>query len=218
MKKICSVGLVLTLLLSGCAAMETNTGKGAAVGTAGGAAAGALLGQIVGHNTKSTLIGTAAGAVIGGLSGTGIGYMMDRQETDMRNALANSEAVAVQREGDLLALTFKSDLTFDVNSATIRSGLLPEIARVAQVLQKYPQTTILVEGHTDSTGSAEYNQKLSERRAESVQKELVRNGIPQSRITTQGFGKNRPVAGNNTAEGRAKNRRVEIRINPVAQQ
>ena len=141
--------------------------------------------------------------------------MMDKQEAEMRSALADSEAVAIQREGDLLALTFKSDMTFDVNSSTIRSGLLPELNRVAQIMKKYPQTTILVEGYTDSTGSEEYNLKLSERRAESVKRQLVHDGVQQSRITTQGYGQSNPVASNSTAEGRAMNRRVEIRINPA---
>lgn len=216
MKKICTFGLMLTLLLgSGCAATQTNTGRGAAYGTAGGAAAGALLGQIIGGDTKATLIGTAAGAIIGGLAGTGVGSMMDRQENDMRQVLANSEAVAVQREGNALALTFKSDFTFGVNSDAVRPGLYPELDRIAQVLSGYPQTTILIAGHTDSSGSETYNQKLSERRANSVKNALVQRGISAARITAIGYGESSPIADNNTESGRQQNRRVEVRINPV---
>ena len=191
--------------------------RGAAYGTAGGAAAGAILGQIIGGNTKSTLIGTAAGAVIGGLAGTGVGAMMDKQENDMRQALANSEAVAVQREGNALALTFKSDFTFDVNSSSIRPGLYSELDRVAQVLSAYPQTTILIAGHTDSTGSDAYNQQLSERRAQSVKNALVQRGIAAGRIQAVGYGESSPIADNSTEYGRQQNRRVEVRINPVQQ-
>lgn len=218
MKKAYIFGLITTLLLSGgCAATQTNMGSGAAYGTAGGAAAGALLGQIIGGNTKSTLIGTAAGAVIGGLAGTGIGAMMDRQENDMRQALARSEAIAVQREGNALALTFKSDFTFSVNSSSIRPGLYAEIDRIAQVLSSYPQTTITVTGHTDSSGSESYNQQLSERRAQSVKNALVQRGIASERIQAIGCGESTPIADNNTESGRQKNRRVEVRINPIQQ-
>ena len=214
MKKGYLVALMLALLLTGCA-NYSNTGKGAAYGTAGGAAAGALLGQVIGGNTKSTLIGSAAGAVIGGLAGAGVGSMMDRQENDMRQALANSEAVAVQREGDMLALTFKSDVTFGVDSSTIRPGFNSELKQVAQVLNSYPQTTIRVEGHTDSTGSEAHNQSLSERRAASVKNALVQYGVDASRINAVGLGKSAPIADNNTEYGRQQNRRVEIRIDPV---
>lgn len=218
MKKLYTLGLIATLMLgSSCAGMQSNTGRGAAYGTAGGAAAGAILGQIIGGNTKSTLIGTAAGAVIGGLAGTGVGAMMDKQENDMRQALANSEAVAVQRQGDALALTFKSDFTFAVNSSSIRPGMYAEIDRIAQVLSNYPQTTISVIGHTDSTGSESYNQQLSERRADSVKNALVQRGISPSRITAMGYGESAPIADNNTEYGRQQNRRVEVRINPMQQ-
>ena len=206
MKKLFLLGLILTLALGGCA-NYSNTGKGAAYGTAGGAAAGAILGQIIGGNTKSTLIGMA---------GVGIGTMMDQQEADMRQALAQSEAVAVKREGDMLALTFKSDVTFDVNSATIRPGFYTELQQVAQILNKYPETTIQVIGHTDSTGSEAYNQTLSERRASSVKNALTQYGVLASRINAIGLGESSPIADNNTDYGRQQNRRVELRINPTS--
>ena len=217
MKKIYVMGLALTLLLSGGCANMNGMGKGATYGTAGGAAAGALLGQAIGGNTKATVLGMAVGAAIGGLTGTGIGYMMDKQEQDMRNALAQSEAIAVEREGNVLALTFKSDFTFAVNSSALRSGLYAELDRVAQILATYPQTTILVAGHTDSTGSDEYNMKLSQQRADSVKNALVQRGVAPQRISAVGYGEGQPVGDNETEFGRQQNRRVEVRINPTQQ-
>jgi outer membrane protein OmpA-like peptidoglycan-associated protein len=216
MKKMTLLGLIGLLVLAGCAAPQTKTGKGATYGAAGGAAAGAILGQIIGGNTEATLLGAAIGGAVGGASGAGVGHMMDKQEAEMRDALATSEAVAVQREGDLLALTLKGDVTFDVNSDTIRPGLYNELDRVANILVRYPETSILVEGHTDSTGSEAYNQQLSERRANSVKRLLLERGVAEYRITAVGHGESRPVATNADSAGRQMNRRVEIRINPNA--
>jgi outer membrane protein OmpA-like peptidoglycan-associated protein len=206
------------LLLAGCATLETKTGKGAAIGTAGGAATGAIVGQAISHDTKGTLIGAAIGAAVGGLGGAGIGRMMDNQERDMRNALASSEAAAVSREGNLLAVTFKGDVTFDTNSTVVRPGLISEINRVAGVLNQYPTTLVRVEGHTDSIGSDAYNMDLSIRRANAVKNLLVQRGIADSRIDVVGYGKTMPVATNDTEAGRQKNRRVEIKIAPPKQQ
>lgn len=202
-------------VLSGCAGHQTNTEKAATIGAAGGALAGAILGQAVGHNTGGTLLGAAAGAVIGSAAGAGVGHMMDKQEAEMRDALAESEAATVRREGDLLAITLKGDISFDFDSEIVRPGLYNELDRIAQIMIQYPQTTILVEGHTDSVGSQEYNQNLSERRAKSVKRLFVERGVPPHRITISGYGESRPVATNATPEGRRTNRRVEIGINPV---
>jgi outer membrane protein OmpA-like peptidoglycan-associated protein len=204
------------LLLAGCATMEnqSKTTKGAVYGTAGGAAAGAVIGQVIGRDTKGTLIGAAIGAAVGGLGGAAVGRMMDNQEKDMRGALASSDAAAVSREGDLLAVTFKGDVTFDTNSAALRPGLYSEIDRVAGVLTKYPDTLIRVEGHTDSVGSETYNMDLSIRRATAVKNLLVQRGVAENRIEVIGLGKTMPVATNDTEAGRMKNRRVEIKIAP----
>jgi outer membrane protein OmpA-like peptidoglycan-associated protein len=219
MKKLILIGLISVFVISGCATMDqqSKTTKGAVYGTAGGAAAGAILGQVIGGNTKGTLIGAAAGAAIGGLAGAGVGHMMDKQEQEMRQALATSEEVAVRREGDMIALTLKGDVSFDVDSDVVLPGLYNEMDRIAQILVRYPDTTIVVEGHTDSTGSDAYNMQLSERRANSVKRLLVQRGVADYRITTIGYGESRPVATNNTPEGRQMNRRVEIRVNPNAQ-
>jgi outer membrane protein OmpA-like peptidoglycan-associated protein len=215
-----SVFLSLLLILAGCAAPETQTKtqKGAVYGAAGGAAAGAIAGQVIGRDTKGTLIGAAIGAAVGGLGGAGVGRMMDNQERDMREALAKSEAAAVTREGNLLAVTFKGDVTFDTNSTVVRPGLYSELNRVAGVLSQYPQTLVRVEGHTDSVGTNEYNQDLSVRRAMAVKNLLVQRGIADSRIDSVGYGETMPVATNETETGRQRNRRVEIKIAPQQQQ
>ncbi len=220
MKKACIAILICGLLatmVTGCAAPQTKTQKGAVYGAAGGAVAGAVAGQVIGRDTKGTLIGAAIGAAVGGLGGAAVGRMMDNQERDMRDALATSDAAAVSREGNLLAVTFKGDVTFDTNSTVVRPGLQSEITRVAGILKQYPDTLIRVEGHTDSVGSEEYNQDLSTRRANAVRTLLAQQGVAESRMEAVGFGETMPVATNDTEAGRQMNRRVEIKIVPKAQ-
>jgi outer membrane protein OmpA-like peptidoglycan-associated protein len=220
MNKASISSLLGVLILAGCAAPETQTKtqKGAIYGAAGGAAAGAVVGQVIGHNTKSTLIGSAIGAAVGGLGGAGIGRMMDNQEKDMRNVLASSEAATVSREGNLLAVTFKGDVTFDTNSTVVRPGLQSELNRVAGVMNQYPNTLVRVEGHTDSKGSDQYNMDLSNRRAIAVKNLLVQRGIADNHVDVIGYGETMPVATNDSEAGRQKNRRVEIKIAPQTQQ
>jgi outer membrane protein OmpA-like peptidoglycan-associated protein len=216
-----SVSVFLCLvLLAGWAAPETQTKtqKCAIYGAAGGAAAGAIVGQVISHDTKGTLIGAAIGAAVGGLGGAGVGKMMDDQERDIRKAVASSEAASVSREGNLLAVTFKGDVTFDTNSTVLRPGLQSEINRVAGVLNQYPNTLVRVEGHTDSKGTDAYNMDLSNRRAMAVKNLLVQRGIADSRIEAVGYGETLPVATNDTEAGRQRNRRVEIKIAPQTQQ
>jgi outer membrane protein OmpA-like peptidoglycan-associated protein len=213
-KKVFVLGLVLVLLTAACSSMN-RTQKGAAVGTGVGAATGAALGQAIGRNTESTLIGAGAGAIAGGLAGGLIGNYMDRQERDMRQAFAATEAASVQRDQDVLALTFKSDMLFDVNSATLKPGAYQEIDRAASILQRYPQTRIRVEGHTDSTGSESYNMELSRRRAEAVKNALAARGVDPARVETVGYGESSPIAGNETPSGRQMNRRVTLTITPI---
>ncbi len=237
MKKLIVLCLVSVMMLPACAEMtgpQTNTGKGAVYGTAGGAAAGALAGQLIGRNTKSTLIGAAIGAAVGGVAGASIGQMMDKQAAAFQQALADSQAMSMRREPDptptsygntggqqeppakIIALTLKGDMFFKTGSAEVNSGAYNDIDRIAQVMAQYPQTTITVEGHTDSTGSRANNQALSERRAQSVASLLSQRGVEYSRITTVGYGQDRPIASNNDAGGRQLNRRVEIRIRPTS--
>jgi outer membrane protein OmpA-like peptidoglycan-associated protein len=211
--------LCCILFLAGCAetGSMTKAQQGGLIGAGGGAVVGAILGQAIGHDTKGTLIGAALGAAVGGAGGYGIGTMMDNQEKEMREALAKSEAAAVKREGNLLSVTFKGDVTFATNSTEVRPELYTEINRVAGVLNQYPDTFIRVEGHTDNKGSDEYNLDLSKRRAAAVKTLLVMRGVADSRIEVVGFGKTMPVATNNTEAGRQINRRVEIRIAPKTQ-
>jgi outer membrane protein OmpA-like peptidoglycan-associated protein len=211
--------LLCLLFLAGCAApqTQTKTTKGGLYGAAGGAAAGALIGQVIGRSTSGPLIGAAIGAAVGGAGGAAVGKMMDNQERDMRNVLATSDAAAVSREGNLLAVTFKGDVTFDTNSAEVRPGLYSEINRVAGVMTQYPETLIRVEGHTDSVGADAYNMDLSTRRANAVKTLLVQRGVADSRIEVVGYGETMPIATNDTEAGRQKNRRVEIKIAPQTQ-
>jgi outer membrane protein OmpA-like peptidoglycan-associated protein len=173
---------------------------------------------MVGHDTKSTLIGAAIGAAVGGGGGYAVGKMMDNQEKQMRETLAQSEAASVTREGNMLAVTFRGDVTFDTNSAVVKPELNSEIDRVAGILNQYPNTVIRVEGHTDSKGSSQLNMDLSKRRAYAVRDILVQRGVAANRIEAVGYGETMPVATNDTAAGRARNRRVEIKIVPPAQQ
>jgi len=213
MKKIIICLGILALMTSGCAT-ETKTQKGALVGTGVGAAVGAGLGQAIGRSTSATLIGAAAGAVAGGLTGGAIGNYMDKQEASMRQSLANVEGASVQRNMDMLAVTFKSDVLFAVNSSALKPGAYDELDRVAKVLNQYPQTNIIIGGHTDSTGTEEFNQKLSERRADVVKNALAGMGVNPSRMTAIGYGESKPVVDNSTESGRQMNRRVEIVIKP----
>ena len=207
------VNLICVFVLTACAT-QNKTQKGDLVGAGGGALAGALVGQLVGKDTESTVIGAAIGAAIGGSAGAGVGYMMDEQEQDMRQALAESEAAAVRREGNLLAITLKGEVTFDTDSSIVRPGLYNEIDRIANILVQYPQTVIRVEGHTDSMGSEAYNIDLSGRRAEAVKNLLLQRGVSPTRIETVAFGESSPVASNDNEAGRMQNRRVEIKVAP----
>lgn len=213
MKKL-FVLLIVILFLAGCAPPQNNQEKGTRYGALGGAAAGALLGQAIGGNTKGTLIGAGVGALAGGVIGNQVGKKMDEQEAAMRRELASVEAANIQRTADVLAVTFRSDYLFAVGSANLNAGSFNEISRVSRVLNQYPDTTIQVAGHTDSTGSEQSNQTLSEQRASNVKNALVGQGVDPNRITTIGFGESAPIADNSSESGRQLNRRVVITIQP----
>ena len=205
------ISALLIISLAGCAGMthtESKTKTGVLVGSAGGA----ILGQVIGGNTESTILGAGIGAVLGGLAGHQIGAYMDRQEQALREAMAASEAASIERTRNVLTATFKGDVFFDFDSASLKPGAYSEISRVANVLNQYPRTTIRVEGHTDATGSEAYNMDLSRRRAEAVKNALLQRGVDPRRIQTVGFGESQPIS-----SSAAANRRVSIVITPITQ-
>ena len=211
MKKTIAIiaSLALAISLLSCAG-PTQQQRGAKTGALIGAAGGAILGQVIGGNTESTLLGAAIGTAVGGVSGYQIGAYMDKQEQELRAAMAASEAASIERIQNVLTATFRSEFLFDFDSSTLKPGAYTEIARVANVLNKYPQTTIRVEGHTDSTGSETYNQTLSEKRSLAVKIALTQRGVDPTRIQTVGFGESQPISSND-----AMNRRVVIVIIPT---
>lgn len=195
---------VVAVLLSGCE--MNNTDKGAAIG----AAAGGVLGKATGnHKDKRIFIGAAIGA----LAGAAVGDYMDKQEEAFRDELAGS-GVGVVREGDNLRLVMPSNITFATDQSYISTGFNDTLNAIAKVMNKYEKTYLSVEGHTDSTGQDSYNMNLSRERAQSVKAYLANQDIMAARISTSGFGETRPIATNDTANGRAQNRRVEIQIVP----
>lgn len=206
---------VLVSLLGGCQTIDpytretktSNATKGAGIGAVAGGIAGALINK--GDRGKGALIGAALGAGVGG----GIGYYMDQQEAQLRRILEGS-GVSVTRVGDRIILNMPGNITFDTDRAEIKSSFYDVLDSVGLVLQKFNKSDIRVAGHTDSTGSREYNQELSLRRARSVASYLQRRGVSPDRMVIVGFGEDRPIADNRTAAGRAQNRRVEIEILP----
>jgi outer membrane protein OmpA-like peptidoglycan-associated protein len=218
MKKTAFLALA-SLALAGCTthADGTQSTNKTAVGAGLGALAGGLLGNRASgdHRARNTVIGEAAGAAVGG----GIGYAMDRQESELREQLASERsqhAVEIERvRDDLLKLTLASEVSFDVNSATVKPSFKPSLTKVADVLKRYESQMTIV-GHTDATGSESYNQQLSERRARAVRDELVRLGVPSSRLSAIGRGEFEPRADNSTESGRSQNRRVEVLVQSTA--
>ena len=159
-KRLLVLGITVAFMVSACAGM-TNQEKGTATGVGLGAATGALLGQAIGRNTGSTLLGAAAGAVVGGIAGNMIGGYMDKQEQDFQRQVAGRHGTTVQRQQNDLAVNMKSDVLFDTGSSVIKPGGYDEIARIADILNRYPETRVTIEGHTDSKGSESYNMRLS---------------------------------------------------------
>lgn len=194
------------LILSGCA-NTSNSQKGAGIG----AVIGAIAGKGTGDNDKSRYVW---GAALGAITGGAIGAYMDKQEQALRDELSDT-GVQVVRDGDQLNLVMPGRLTFDTDSAAVKSDFYSVLNDVALVLKEYDKTRLSIEGHTDSIGDAIYNQQLSERRANSVATYLAQQQVNTARLRTLGMGENQPVASNDTASSREQNRRVELKIIPV---
>lgn len=206
MKRAVSLILIGFLMMGlwSCASW-TKSQKGAAIGTT----AGAVVGGVIGKQSDHTAEGAILGAVIGGIAGGIIGKYMDEQAAEMEKDL---EGAKIERVGEGIKVTFESGILFDVDSAALRPEAQQNLKKLASILQKYEDTEILIEGHTDSTGPEEYNQKLSERRANSVHNYLASLRVRKFRMVTVGYGEVQPIASNDNPEGRQANRRVEVAI------
>lgn len=202
----------LSASLLACEAVKNtnNTQRGAAIGVAGGAVIGGILGNNIGDGGNSAL-GAIVGGVVGGASGAYIGNRMDEQAKKIQEEIPGAEVVRV---GEGIAVTFdeNSGVYFATNQDQVNADSRTSLLKLVEILKQYPKTNIFVEGHTDSTGSASYNMDLSRRRSMSVTDFLIKNGISSKRLITKWFGEEQPKHTNETAEGRAKNRRVELAI------
>ena len=204
MKILIAVALCAsTALLMGCGASKAV--QGGAIGAAGGA----VIGGVIGNQFGNTAAGAIIGAAVGGTTGAIIGHQMDKAAEEMRNDL---EGAKIERVGEGIKITFDSGILFDVDSFQLRPAAKTNIENLAKVLNKYPDTNILVEGDTDNTGTEEYNQTLSERRAQAVADYQKMMGVAPSRLGIVGLGESNPIASNETEYGRQQNRRVEIAI------
>ncbi|HND99904.1 MAG TPA: OmpA family protein, partial [Plasticicumulans sp.] len=185
-----------------------------ATGAVAGAALGALAGGLSGKHDKAKR--ALIGAGIGALAGAAVGSYLDKQKNDLDAQLAGS-GIGVERKGDSIVLNLPEAITFDSGQAALKPAAEPQIDRIAAVLKEYPQTVVDIAGHTDSTGAAEANQALSQKRAGAVALRFVKAGLPYARMVVSGYGATRPVADNASEAGRAQNRRVEITLLPVTQ-
>jgi outer membrane protein OmpA-like peptidoglycan-associated protein len=186
-----------------------------AEGALAGGVFGAIAGLAVGDDAESRRTGAIVGAAAGAIGGAAIGNALDRQEEALRRQLGN-DRIVIRNTGEALIVTMPQDILFDLDSASLRPDLRSDLRALATNLQQYPQTSVDIVGHTDSTGSDAYNDDLSARRAQAVSQVLVGSGVSPARIRAYGRGSRVPVASNATAEGRAQNRRVEIVIRPTA--
>ena len=222
--KITKIFLFGALILSigGCASIDpytgeaktSNTAVGTGVGAGLGAATGAIIGGITGGN-HGALVGAAIGAGAGGLTGAAVGHSIDRQNAELRQVLVGT-GVQVKKINNSIQLSMASDVTFATDSADVQSSFYSTLNSVAIVLKKYDNTSITINGYTDSTGSNAHNQELSESRAASVGAYLASQGINPNRIFTKGFGSRNPIATNTTSQGRTLNRRVVIILRPLS--
>ena len=203
---IAAAGVFASLALSACASMS-NKERGAVIGAGAGAAVGGVIGNNTGNG--STARGAIIGAVVGGAAGAVIGHQMDQQAKEITQAIPGAK---VERVGEGIEVTFDSGLLFDFDSDKIRPAAATNLTELAHSLNKFGDSNLLVVGHTDSQGNDAYNQALSQRRAGSASAYLLSQGVPSTRMSTNGRGETEPVASNATEAGRQQNRRVEVAI------
>ena len=200
-----STAIVFSIfIITGC--NWSNTAKGGVGGAVGGAAVGGAISKMAGGSTAT---GAIIGAVVGGAAGATIGRYMDKQAEEIE---ADLEGAEIERVGEGIKITFDSGLLFDVDKSTLKAATKTNLQELSETLQKYEDTQILVEGHTDASGSDEHNQGLSERRAQAVADYIVTLGVDPARINTKGYGESQPIADNETTAGKAANRGVEMAI------
>jgi len=211
------ITLISAAMISACATRDAYTGEektsnatiGSIVGAIGGAAIGAATSS-KGDRKKGILIGAAGGALAGG----GAGYYMDKQEEKLRMQL-ESTGVRIQRNGDEIILVMPGNITFQTGKSAVRGSFGDVLDSIAIVLKEFDKTAIEITGHTDSTGSASFNQTLSEQRADAVKSQLLQRSVASGRIHSKGLGFRYPVASNDTSSGRQANRRVEMKLLPL---
>jgi outer membrane protein OmpA-like peptidoglycan-associated protein len=196
--------LIAAIFVAGCKTMNKSQ-KGAVIGTAGGAAAGAVIGKVAGN----TALGAIIGAAVGGVTGAVIGRKMDKQAEEIKKEVPDADVVRV---GEGIVIEFKSQILFGFDQSNLTTDARANLDKLIIILQKYPDTDIEVQGHTDSKGTIRYNESLSERRAAAVSYYLSGKSIVASRLTTNGFGETMPKYTNTTEEGQTQNRRVEFLI------
>ena len=203
-----ALAIALPTLISFPACNTSKTAQGGAIGAGAGAGLGAVIGnQFDGKN--GTAIGAIIGAAVGGTTGALIGRRMDKQAEELRQDL---QGATITRVGEGIRITFDSGLLFAVDKSDLTDAARTNIKDLAMTLQKYDDTEVLIEGHTDADGPEDHNLELSRKRANSVERELIGTGLSPSRLNTVGYGEAQPIADNATAEGRTANRRVEIAI------
>ena len=223
MKKLLVIISIVSLsFISGCETFDAYTGEKKVSSTAKGASIGAGIGVVLGYlankdessKTRKRKMLQAAG--IGAIAGGGIGYYMDSQEAKLRKTLRDS-GVSVEREGDNINLIMPGNITFVTAGHDLNADFFEVLDSVILVLQEFDQTIIVSAGHTDSRGSEQYNQALSERRANTVSQYLLSKGVVEARIESVGFGEGTPIADNSTDQGRSLNRRVELSLIPITE-
>ena len=203
-KTILTSFLIIAIFSAGCKTMNRSQ-KGAIIGTAGGAAVGAVIGKATGNTALGAIIGAAAGGVTGAV----IGRQMDKQAEEIKREVPDAQVIRV---GEGIVIEFNSQVLFGFDQSNLTADARTNLDKLVTILQKYPDTDIEVQGHTDSKGTTKYNESLSERRASAVSYYLSERSIPVSRLTINGFGETMPKYNNTTDEGQTKNRRVEFLI------